>query len=600
MTAPKLIFFIVCIFYTSIVPFDSRAQDVILSEIHYNPLPITPLEEQAGVTDVSDFEFIELYNNEPFTVDLRGWRLDSAVEFSFPNGSILAAKSYMVIAKDEDVLPVRYSGIKIDGDYKGKLANEGERLILFDSNNQIVDQVEYSFENPWPDFANGKGGTLVRTDWVSRPSGANSWTASRNIHGTPGSESQLKPGPVIINEILAHTDPPLEDAIELLNITSGQISLGGWYLSDSISEPKKFRILPGVSIQPNKFTALYQQQFGEPFNPLVPFSLNSALGDSVYLFAADAQGNITRLADSITFPPTENSVSYGRYPDGADIFTNLKVPTFGTGVTANDSPLAINLFRKGLGAPNSDPLIGPVVIYSFDPSPEMDGQPFIQLKNISSRWVLLQDPLHPNNTWGIDGDIQFSLPRGVSLAPEDSLFIVESSASAFRDSNNLSEDVQVFGPWTGSLNSSKRKFRLYKPDPPQTRPPDIGLVPRIIVDLIEFDLEMDWEFDVIDISHFLGRKIPLNVSNLPSSWQIETELTPSIEIPQIEVQFIFPDRIEIQYSVSSDLSYDLERSSNLVSWDQLERIDGPFSGTIELSADEAETEEFFRIRRLAP
>lgn len=577
------------------------AQDVIFSEIHYNPTPLSADEEAAGMTDISDFEFIEIYNAEESPVNISGWRLHSAVEYIFPDGSIIGANSYMVIAKDEDVLPSRHQGLEVAGDYKGKLANEGERLVLYNEENQIVDQVTYSFESPWPKFANGNGGSLVRKEWLSGNSGASAWCASRTIEGTPGNPAQLDPGPVIINEILAHTDLPLEDAIELMNLTEEDISLGDWFLSDSITEPKKYRIPNGFSVSPKDFIVFYQQQFGEPFNPLVPFSFNSAKGDAVYLFQTDAQGKIIRLADSLVFPPTENGVSFGRYPDGASDLVNLELPTFGAGVTANDSPLAIHLFRKGKGAPNSRPLIGPVIVNSFEPSPSADEQQFVELKNISDDWVLLQDPLHPNNTWGIDGDIQFALPRGILLASNESIFIVEKSIETFREKNKFNEDTMIYGPWSGVLGNRRSSFRLYKPDPPQTRPPDIGLVPRILVDKVEFDLDSDWDFDVIENDYFLKRISPYSPSHLPESWGRNSGLNPTPGHPQLEVKFLPPDNIEISYSVTTSDPHTLEVSSNLSSWSQSLTIEGPISGVFTISLDANENQyEFFRIRRVAP
>ena len=49
-------------------------------------------------------------------------------------------------------------------------------------------------------------------------------------------------GDVVINEVLAHTDPPAFDAIELYNHTTTNVSVGGWYLTDDPGFPWKYRI----------------------------------------------------------------------------------------------------------------------------------------------------------------------------------------------------------------------------------------------------------------------------------------------------------------------------------------------------------------------
>ena len=51
---------------------------------------------------------------------------------------------------------------------------------------------------------------------------------------------------VVINEVLAHTDPPLEDAVELFNPTSQSVDISGWFLSNTGKSLKKFRIPNGT------------------------------------------------------------------------------------------------------------------------------------------------------------------------------------------------------------------------------------------------------------------------------------------------------------------------------------------------------------------
>ena len=51
---------------------------------------------------------------------------------------------------------------------------------------------------------------------------------------------------VVINEVLAHTDPPLKDAVELFNPTSQSVDISGWFLSNTGKSLKKFRIPNGT------------------------------------------------------------------------------------------------------------------------------------------------------------------------------------------------------------------------------------------------------------------------------------------------------------------------------------------------------------------
>ena len=99
---------------------------------------------------------------------------------------------------------------------------------------------------------------------------------------------------VVINEVLTHTDPPLEDAIELYNPTDAPVNIGGWFLSDSQKNFRKFRIPDGTVIGAAGYHVFYQYQFDlTATDGSAGFALNSADGDSVYLSAVDAQGNLT-------------------------------------------------------------------------------------------------------------------------------------------------------------------------------------------------------------------------------------------------------------------------------------------------------------------
>ena len=73
------------------------------------------------------------------------------------------------------------------------------------------------------------------------PDGAN------NIVKFPTTTSPGKPNykpieSIVINEVLTHTDPPYEDAIELLNLSVNPLNIGNWWISNSESYLKKFQI----------------------------------------------------------------------------------------------------------------------------------------------------------------------------------------------------------------------------------------------------------------------------------------------------------------------------------------------------------------------
>ena len=61
-----------------------------------------------------------------------------------------------------------------------------------------------------------------------------------------------------------------------------------------------------------------------------------------------------------------------------------------------------------------------------------------------------------------------------------------------RKQYDLSADKVVFGPFDGKLNNAGESLQLFRPDPPQTLPPDIGLVPYILAEKVKYDSSLPW------------------------------------------------------------------------------------------------------------
>jgi hypothetical protein len=140
---------------------------------------------------------------------------------------------------------------------------------------------------------------------------------------------------VCINEVLAANaasakDPQghYDDWIELYNPDGAPVDCGGMYLTDSASNPTKWQIPSGnrqlTTIPAGGFLLIWADGDEGAAGLHANFSL-SAAGDDVALYGRDG----VTLLDYIAFDDQTADVSYGRLPDGAEVWERFGLPTPG-------------------------------------------------------------------------------------------------------------------------------------------------------------------------------------------------------------------------------------------------------------------------------
>ena len=404
----------------------SRRSSLAITEIMYHP---------TNRPNARNLEFIEIYNSAPWEEDLSGYRLSGSVDYTFPAGTTIPAQGYRVVApKPADLLAVLGLAYVLGpltnstpGNATNVLDNGGGTIRLRDELDSVLLEVDYSDEPPWAVSPDGAGHSLV----LARPSYGEgnpwAWAASDRMGGSPGVADTATTNPrrtVLINEILAHTDPPLEDYIELFNYSASPVSLGNCILTDD-PETNRFVIPAGTSIPALGRLAFTQTQLG--------FALDAA-GETVYLIASDR----SRVVDSLRFEAQENSVAYGRYPDGSPAFRRLSQPT--------------------LGNPNARPLLSDVVIneVQYHPVTEDDDEEFVEIHNRGTSAVNLTG-------WRLRGGISFNFPTGTSLAAGGYAVVAGSRTNLLLAQPALNPAL-VLGAYSGTLGNGGDVVRLTKPD----------------------------------------------------------------------------------------------------------------------------------------
>ena len=134
---------------------------------------------------------------------------------------------------------------------------------------------------------------------------------------------------VVINEIMASNnsierDPQgqYDDWIELYNYGTNTVNIGRMYLTDNLSDPKKWRIPASTNIPARGYLLIWADDDTNDSGLHANFKL-SADGEEICLFDTDGE----TLIDSVSFPAQTTDISYGRYPDSADDWMIFDNPT---------------------------------------------------------------------------------------------------------------------------------------------------------------------------------------------------------------------------------------------------------------------------------
>ena len=289
----------------------------------------------------------------------------------------------------------------------------------------------------------------------------------------------------VINEILANTNEPDPDLIELYYDGPEPLDLTGMSLTDDPAVPRKFIFnslsLTTTTMQRGDYMILYGDQITNTKNH-VGFALHKD-SEGLYLYDMPANGN--RLIDSIEFGPQIQNYSIGR--DSYDRTWKLNKPTFGL---------------PNIAAPLGDPdklkinewLAGESVLFADD---------FIELYNPSPLPVELSG-LYLTDNPVTQPDKHMLAPLSFIAAKGFSVFKANEGAGSSDVNFKLSADGEIIGLFNKQLNLIDQVFYG-----PQTTDVSQGRVP---------DGSSNYEFFTLPT--------PGVANTLSSSTQIQINLVP--------------------------------------------------------------------------
>ncbi|MHC1763668.1 MAG: lamin tail domain-containing protein [Verrucomicrobiia bacterium] len=396
----------------------NRRTGLVISEIMFHP---------AERTDGRDLEFVEVFNSQGIFADISGHRLTGALEFTFPEGTILPAGGFAVVARVPEDIRAVYGLTNVLGGYAAGMDNRSGVVQLRTRINAVLQEAPYNTDREWPAAADGAGHSLV----LSKPSygelDLRAWSASGWKGGSPGAWDSPVVEPlsqVVINEVRARSRAPDLDYIELYNRGTEAVDLSSAYLSDNPSRAK-FRIPQGTVIAPGGFLFFDEDKLG--------FKLNAG-GDTAWFTASDN----SRVIDALRFDAQAVGAGYGRCPNGASTVRTLASATPGTA--------------------NSGPLLNDVVINElmFHPISENDDHQYVELRNRGTAAVNLAG-------WRFTSGIDFTFPAGVTL-PAGGYLVVAKNASELRMRYPELTAQTCVGDFPNTLSGRGELVVLSRPD----------------------------------------------------------------------------------------------------------------------------------------
>jgi len=276
----------------------TKAFDILINEIMADPSPVVLLP---------DVEYIELYNNSDFPIDLDGWFLQIGETKREIENISLESKSFLILGHQNSETDLNQYG-----DFYGfssmTLRNSGESLKLIDDKNRMIHSVDYD-EVWYKSSTKSDGGwSLEMIDPNNPCQGFNNWIASNdNSGGTPGrANSVLANNPDTIKPKLHRA--AIENPISLKLYFSEKmdsasiLNTNAYFVDNSIGKPAEV-ILENFdySYAILRFNNSFQN------NTIYKLSVKDSLKDCV--------GNMIEIN-------SETKFAYSEMPDSNDIIIN--------------------------------------------------------------------------------------------------------------------------------------------------------------------------------------------------------------------------------------------------------------------------------------
>jgi hypothetical protein len=194
---------------------DPYLPQLVITKIDYAP------DSSAAYPVSKDLEFLEIKNTGSRNEDLTGvYFAGTGFVYDFLPHSTISPGESIILAGDAETFRSKY-GFLPYGQFTRNLSDTGEDLRLADAFGNVIDEVRYSSESPWPN-ASFNGYYLSLTDPSLDNNDGSNWTAESStltgIHDTQDDPGlKLYPSPVV-NTLNIESLYPM-DGIDIQNLS---------------------------------------------------------------------------------------------------------------------------------------------------------------------------------------------------------------------------------------------------------------------------------------------------------------------------------------------------------------------------------------------
>lgn len=118
------------------------------SQPSYVPLRFLTVDYNPSSCNQQE-EFICITNPMPMEIDISGWRIDGAVQFTFKPGTVIVSNNVLYVSpnvkafRSRAIAPTGRMCLYVVGPYQGQLSARGEKIRLFTDKGYLINEYQY-------------------------------------------------------------------------------------------------------------------------------------------------------------------------------------------------------------------------------------------------------------------------------------------------------------------------------------------------------------------------------------------------------------------------------------------------------------------------